>query len=32
VLDPKGADWQKVGEESMQILMNGLAKPETSKP
>jgi AcrR family transcriptional regulator len=26
VLDPKGADWQKVGEESMQIIMNGLAK------
>jgi hypothetical protein len=26
VLDPKGADWQKVGQESMQIIMNGLAK------
>ncbi|MCS7011462.1 MAG: TetR/AcrR family transcriptional regulator [Anaerolineales bacterium] len=26
VLDPQGADWQKVGEESMKILMNGLAK------
>jgi AcrR family transcriptional regulator len=26
VLDPHGADWQKVGEESMKILMNGLAK------
>jgi len=26
VLDPQGADWQKVGEESMQIIMNGLAK------
>jgi AcrR family transcriptional regulator len=28
VLDSKGADWQKIGEESMKILMNGLAKPE----
>ena len=26
VLDPQGADWQKVAEESMKILMNGLAK------
>jgi len=26
VLDPKGADWQKVGKESMNILMKGLAK------
>jgi AcrR family transcriptional regulator len=26
VLDPKGADWQKIGQESMQIIMNGLAK------
>jgi hypothetical protein len=26
VLDPQGADWQKIGEESMQIIMNGLAK------
>jgi TetR/AcrR family transcriptional repressor of uid operon len=26
VLDPKGADWMKVGEESMHIIMNGLAK------
>ncbi len=25
VLDPQGADWQKVAEESMKILMNGLA-------
>lgn len=25
VLDPHGADWQKVAEESMKILMNGLA-------
>lgn len=25
VIDPHGADWQKVGEESMKILMNGLA-------
>lgn len=26
VLDPQGADWQKAAEESMKILMNGLAK------
>ncbi len=26
VLDPRGADWQKVAEQSMQILMSGLAK------
>jgi len=26
ILDPQGADWQKVAEQSMQILMNGLAK------
>jgi AcrR family transcriptional regulator len=26
ILDPQGADWQKVAEESMKILMNGLAK------
>jgi AcrR family transcriptional regulator len=26
VLDPKSADWQKVAEQSMQVLMNGLAK------
>jgi len=26
ILDPEGADWQKVAEQSMQILMNGLAK------
>lgn len=26
VLDPEGADWQKVGEQSMQMIMNGLAK------
>jgi AcrR family transcriptional regulator len=26
VLDPTGADWQKVAEQSMQVLMNGLAK------
>lgn len=26
VLDPQGADWQKIGEESMKVLMNGLAK------
>jgi AcrR family transcriptional regulator len=26
VLDPTGADWQKIGEESMRIIMNGLAK------
>jgi AcrR family transcriptional regulator len=26
VLDPKGADWQKVAQQSMQILMNGLEK------
>ncbi|MBU4225609.1 MAG: TetR family transcriptional regulator C-terminal domain-containing protein [Chloroflexi bacterium] len=25
VLDPQGADWQKAAEESMKILMNGLA-------
>jgi len=25
-LDPKGADWDKVAKESMQILMHGLAK------
>jgi AcrR family transcriptional regulator len=28
VLDPEGADWQKIGEESMRLLMNGLAKQE----
>lgn len=27
ILDPQGADWQKAAEQSMQILMNGLAKP-----
>jgi len=27
ILEPQGADWQKVAEQSMQILMNGLAKP-----
>jgi AcrR family transcriptional regulator len=26
VLDPQGADWQKVARESLQIVMNGLAK------
>ncbi len=26
VLDPHGADWEKIARESMQILMNGLAK------
>ena len=26
VLDPKGADWQKIAEQSMQIMMEGLAK------
>jgi AcrR family transcriptional regulator len=26
VLDPKSADWPKVAEESMKILMNGMAK------
>jgi AcrR family transcriptional regulator len=26
VLDPKGADWDKVAKESMHVLMNGLAK------
>ena len=26
VLDPQGADWPKIAEQSMQILMNGLAK------
>ena len=26
VLDPKGADWQKVAEQSLQVLMNGLRK------
>jgi len=26
VLDPSGADWQKVAEQSMQVLMNGLSK------
>ncbi len=26
VLDPQGADWQKIGEESMQLIMRGLAK------
>ena len=26
VLDPHGADWEKTARESMQILMNGLAK------
>ena len=26
VLDPRGADWEKTGRESMQILMNGFAK------
>jgi AcrR family transcriptional regulator len=26
VLDPKGADWPKVAKQSMQILVNGLAK------
>jgi AcrR family transcriptional regulator len=25
ILDPQGADWQKVAEQSMQILMNGLS-------
>ncbi len=28
VLDPQGADWQKVAEESMQVLMNGLVQHE----
>jgi AcrR family transcriptional regulator len=28
VLDPHGADWEKTARESMQILMNGLAKKE----
>jgi AcrR family transcriptional regulator len=28
VLDPHGADWEKTARESMQILMNGLAKEE----
>jgi AcrR family transcriptional regulator len=32
VLDPHGADWQKVAEQSMQILMNGLAKPSSPLP
>jgi AcrR family transcriptional regulator len=33
VLDPHGADWEKTARESMQILMNGLAKEkiETSQ-
>lgn len=26
ILDPQGTDWQKVARESMEILMNGLAK------
>jgi AcrR family transcriptional regulator len=26
VLDPKGANWPKIGKESMHIIMNGLAK------
>lgn len=26
ILDPEGADWVKVGEESMQMIMNGFAK------
>jgi AcrR family transcriptional regulator len=26
VLDPKGADWQRIAEQSMQVIMNGLAK------
>jgi AcrR family transcriptional regulator len=26
ILDPQGADWEKTARESMQILMNGLAK------
>ena len=26
LLDPQGVDWEKVGKESMQILMNGLAR------
>jgi AcrR family transcriptional regulator len=26
VLDPKGADWQRVAQQSMEILMNGMAK------
>ncbi|HVM71007.1 MAG TPA: TetR family transcriptional regulator C-terminal domain-containing protein, partial [Anaerolineales bacterium] len=26
VLEPHGADWEKTARESMQILMNGLAK------
>jgi AcrR family transcriptional regulator len=25
ILDPRGADWQKVGEESMRIIMEGMA-------
>ncbi|MBN1304519.1 MAG: TetR/AcrR family transcriptional regulator [Anaerolineales bacterium] len=28
ILDPKGADWQKVASESIQILMNGLGKED----
>jgi AcrR family transcriptional regulator len=28
VLDPHSADWEKTARESMQILMNGLAKPK----
>ena len=30
VLDPQGADWQKVAEQSMQVLMSGLAKEPRS--
>jgi AcrR family transcriptional regulator len=26
ILDPKGADWPRVAQESIRILMNGLAK------
>ena len=26
ILDPRGADWRKVAEQSMQVLMTGLAK------
>jgi AcrR family transcriptional regulator len=34
VLDPKGADWQKVAEQSLQVLMNGLVNhsPLPSSP
>jgi AcrR family transcriptional regulator len=30
VLDPQGADWPKIAEQGMKILMNGLAKTKSS--